>query len=244
MAGPSRCLKTLGTDHPYSLPILLSLADSYQASKRVPDAIALFEQVRELRVKASGIDHSDTLNTLHSLAQAYRKAGRIPEAIALFDEWLARSRAKLGPDHHETLYGLSELVEALVRASGLQSHVRFLGEVVDVVPLLQQSDAFLMPSEIESFGLAALEAMSCGVPVVASNIGGLPEVMTHASTGFLHPVGDLDAMAQSTTQLLQDAALHRQMSLAARAACLERFELAPIADTWDLLYRRLLRNPT
>lgn len=135
-------------------------------------------------------------------------------------------------------------VEALVHASGLQAHVRFLGEVVDVVPWLQRSDVFLMPSEIESFGLAALEAMSCGVPVVASRTGGLPEVITHASTGFLHPVGDLDAMAQSTTQLLQDAALHRQMSLSARAACLERFELAPIADTWEALYRRLLRNPT
>ena len=76
----------------------------------------------------------------------------------------------------------------------------------------------MLPSAQESFGLAALEAMACEVPVVASNVGGLPEVIEHGVTGFLHPPGDLDGMAQSTLRLLADQALCRQMGEAARAS--------------------------
>ncbi len=133
-------------------------------------------------------------------------------------------------------------VEAFVTQLKLTPFVRMLGESRAVAPLLQQSTVFLLPSEVESFGLAALEAMSCGVPVVASNAGGIPEVVEHGETGFLHPVGDTDAMAQSTLKLLEDHALHRRMSLAARQASLSRYQLGPIVDAWEALYARLLRN--
>ncbi len=133
-------------------------------------------------------------------------------------------------------------VEAFVAQLKLTPFVRMVGESKEVAPMLQQSTVFLLPSEVESFGLAALEAMSCGVPVVASNAGGIPEVVEHGKTGFLHPVGDTDAMAKSTLKLLQDSTLHRAMSLAAREACLSRWQTGPIVDAWETLYARLLRK--
>ncbi len=131
-------------------------------------------------------------------------------------------------------------VEALVQAEGLAPWVRFLGEQRDILEALRSSDVFLLPSEVESFGLAAVEAMSCGVPVVASAAGGLPEVIADGVTGFLHPVGDLASMAQSTARLLQDSALHERTSTAARAWCLSRWQREPIVDAWEALYTRVL----
>ena len=95
--------------------------------------------------------------------------------------------------------------------------VEMLGAQEDVIPLLSASDVFLLPSAQESFGLAALEAMACEVPVVASNVGGLPEVIEHGVTGFLHDQTDLDGMAASAIALLTDPALHRRVTDAARA---------------------------
>lgn len=134
-------------------------------------------------------------------------------------------------------------IEALVRELSLSAHVRFSGETVDVAPHLQSSDVFLMPSEIESFGLAALEAMSCGVPVVASAVGGLPEVIRDGETGYLHPIGDLDAMAASTLKLLQNPTLHRTMSAAAREWSTSHWQSAPVVAKWEALYRALLETP-
>ena len=85
-----------------------------------------------------------------------------------------------------------------------------------MLPLLSVSDVFLLPSAQESFGLAALEAMACDVPVVASRVGGLPEVIAHESSGFLHEPGDLDGMAESAIRLLTDEPLHRRIADAAR----------------------------
>ena len=82
------------------------------------------------------------------------------------------------------------------------------------MPLLSVADVFLLPSAQESFGLAALEAMACEVPVVASNVGGLPEVIEHGVTGFLHDPDDLDEMAASAVALLTDPALHRTVAQA------------------------------
>lgn len=132
-------------------------------------------------------------------------------------------------------------VEALVRELGLQG-VRFVGELLDVVPRLRASDVFLMPSELESFGLAALEAMSCGVPVVASDVGGLPEVVRSGATGFLHAPHDVAAMAASTLDLLREPKLHASMAKAARESALARFQLAPIVFRWEALYGALLEN--
>lgn len=132
-------------------------------------------------------------------------------------------------------------VEATIRRDGLRG-VTLLGECRDVVPHLQRGAVFLLPSTLESFGLAALEAMSCGVPVIASKVGGLPEVVIDGVTGFLHPVGDVEAMAASARRLFDDAALHRRMAHAAREAAVSRFQLTPVIDAWEAQYRRLTRN--
>jgi N-acetyl-alpha-D-glucosaminyl L-malate synthase BshA len=131
-------------------------------------------------------------------------------------------------------------MEERVRQLGLEGSVRFLGEQLTFIEHLQRADVFLLPSELESFGLAALEALSCGVPVVASRIGGLPEVVSDGETGFLHPVGDIEAMAQSVLRLLRDPALHSRMSRAARASAEASWPIEPIVARYETYYRQVL----
>ena len=95
--------------------------------------------------------------------------------------------------------------------------MQFLGERTDLPTVLRGADLFLLPSESESFGLAALEAMSCGVPVIASRVGGVPEVVIDGETGLLAPVGDIAAMAAHVVRLLADAPLRARLGQAARA---------------------------
>ena len=106
------------------------------------------------------------------------------------------------------------------------------------------SDLFLLPSERESFGLAALEAMACQVPVVASRVGGLPEIIDHGVTGFLHPPDDIDAMAASAVAMLTDPASHRVVSEAALAAVLQRFCANEIVPRYEAFYQEVIdREP-
>jgi N-acetyl-alpha-D-glucosaminyl L-malate synthase BshA len=133
-------------------------------------------------------------------------------------------------------------IEQRVRELGLQGDVRFLGEQLNVVEALQRAQVFLLPSEQESFGLAALEALSCGVPVVASRVGGVPEVVMDGETGFLHPLGDVTAMAASASRLLRDAALHQRMSQAARASAEARWPREPTVSLYEQYYRRVLAS--
>jgi glycosyltransferase involved in cell wall biosynthesis len=118
--------------------------------------------------------------------------------------------------------------------------VCFLGEPADLPALLQASDVFLLPSQSESFGLAALEAMACAVPVVASDVGGIPEVVVHGVSGFLAPVGDVIRMADATRRLLTDDVLHDRFAKAARRLAEERFRLEPAVDRYEALYRQTL----
>src|SRR5207302_9242618 len=133
-------------------------------------------------------------------------------------------------------------IEAEVRARGLHADVRFLGEQLDFVATLQAADVFLLPSETESFGLAALEALSCGVPVVASRVGGVPEVVREGEDGFLLPVGDVVAMAAAVRRILDDGALHRRLATTARAGAVERFSRAPMVTRYEKFYERVLRS--
>ena len=137
-----------------------------------------------------------------------------------------------GPD-------LSEVAQK-TRALGLADEVHFLGEQDQVLPLLSISDVFLLPSSQESFGLAALEAMACEVPVVASRVGGLPEVIAHGESGFLHAPGDLDGMAGSAVRLLTDQGLHRRITDAARGAVHERFCEVKIIPMYEAFYGEIL----
>lgn len=128
----------------------------------------------------------------------------------------------------------------LARALDVADDVELLGEQDQVVPLLSASDVFLLPSAQESFGLAALEAMACGVPVVASRVGGLPELVDDGVTGFLHARDDLQGMAESICRMLEDAALHQRMSDAAVQSARSRFCDELIVPMYEAFYREIL----
>jgi N-acetyl-alpha-D-glucosaminyl L-malate synthase BshA len=131
-------------------------------------------------------------------------------------------------------------IETLVHSSKLSDDVTFFGERTDVADVLRDSDVFLLPSETESFGLGALEAMACGVPVVASHVGGLPEVVRDGETGFLAPVGNVEEMAKQVRRLLTDADLRARMSRAARSRAEAHFQLEPAVDCYQAVYRRVV----
>jgi glycosyltransferase involved in cell wall biosynthesis len=116
--------------------------------------------------------------------------------------------------------------------------VHFLGKLEAVAPLLAGADLFLLPSESESFGLSALEALASGVPVVASQAGGLPEVVRDGVTGALCPVGDVDGMARAGVEILGDAARWRAMSDAAAADARARFSEDAVVSQYEELYGR------
>lgn len=131
-------------------------------------------------------------------------------------------------------------VEKLAASVGVSRNVAFLGEQLQMGPLLAQADLFLLPSEQESFGLAALEALASGVPVVATNVGGLPEVVRHAETGWLVPVADPPALAAAVLKLLADEPRRAAMGQAARADALARFRPEPVVSRVEGLYREVL----
>ncbi len=132
--------------------------------------------------------------------------------------------------------------EAEARELGVRHDVHFLGKLDAVAPLLSGADLFLLPSQTESFGLSALEALACGVPVIASDVGGLPEVVRHGETGWLHPLGDVAAMSASAVQLLTDDALWHRMSSAAEADARTRFAEADVVRQYEALYERTVAN--
>lgn len=133
------------------------------------------------------------------------------------------------------------LREAAVRHR-LLDRVRFLGEIPEAEPITSASDVALLPSESESFGLAALEAMACGVPVVATRAGGLPEVIQDGTTGFLHEVGDVDGMAADVARLLRDPELRARQGRAGLARASEQFSLERAVRRHEELYADLIGN--
>ncbi len=122
---------------------------------------------------------------------------------------------------------------------GLKRDVRFLGKVDNVADVLRGGDLFLLPSATESFGLAALEAMACGVPVVASAAGGIPEVVTDGETGALAAVGDVAGMTERALAILNDAANHERLKRNAAARALE-FAAERVVPRYEKLYEDLL----
>jgi L-malate glycosyltransferase len=128
----------------------------------------------------------------------------------------------------------------LGRELHIAHQVEMLGAQEDIIPLLSAADVFLLPSAQESFGLAALEAMACDVPVVASNVGGLPEVIADGVTGFLHEPEDLDGMAQSAVALLTDPALHVSVADAACSRVREQFCVDLVVPMYERCYERVL----
>jgi N-acetyl-alpha-D-glucosaminyl L-malate synthase BshA len=131
----------------------------------------------------------------------FRKVKRVEDVVRIFSEVNKEQKSKLilagdGPERYS--------IEKLVRDLGICDRVIFLGKVRDTAHVLEIADLFLLPSETESFGLAALEAMAVSVPVISSNTGGIPEVNIHGVTGYLSNVGDVDDMAKNALKILKD----------------------------------------
>ena len=137
-----------------------------------------------------------------------------------------------GPDRPRALKRAAEL--------GVGDRVLFLGKHASVHELLSCADIFLLPSETESFGLAALEAMACGAPVIASRVGGLPEVIDDGVTGYLFDVGAIENMAEAGVRLLSDEALHAEMSAAGRRVAEGRFSAEAVVPLYEEYYQRVL----
>ncbi|MGE5198680.1 MAG: N-acetyl-alpha-D-glucosaminyl L-malate synthase BshA [Rhodospirillaceae bacterium] len=166
----------------------------------------------------------------------FRPVKRVEAVVGVFRRIRERVRARLvlageGPD--------SLKVQNQVEAYGLGGDVEILPPLEDVVPLLSVADLFLLPSLQESFGLAALEAMACDVPVVASRVGGLPEVIDDGINGVLKAPDDLDGMADSAARLLTNRAAHEEMAREGRKAVRSRFCVDEIVPRYEALYREL-----
>ncbi|GAA4373189.1 N-acetyl-alpha-D-glucosaminyl L-malate synthase BshA [Hymenobacter koreensis] len=166
----------------------------------------------------------------------FRSVKRVDDVVHIFDGVRKQMPAKLllvgdGPDRPR--------IEKLCRELGLLSNdVRFLGKLEAVEEVLSVSDLFLMPSEKESFGLAALEAMSCEVPVVSTNAGGIPELNLHGVTGMVSEVGDVADMIKNALYVLDDANLNR-FKAAARARA-EEFAVDNILPRYEACYQRAI----
>src|SRR5688572_6868304 len=166
----------------------------------------------------------------------FRPVKRVDDAVRVFARISREIPARLvligdGPERGRVLQTAEE--------EGIADRVLFLGKQESVAEILSCADLFLLPSATESFGLVALEAMSCGVPVVATRVGGLPEVVPDGEAGFLDAVGDVEAMAEHGVRILKDAEEWRRMSGAARHAA-ERYSTDRVVPMYESYYRQVL----
>ncbi len=169
----------------------------------------------------------------------FRPVKRVHEVIEIFVRVRQVVPTKLiligeGPE-------LSKIV-ALVQQYHVQEHVHFLGKQDEVAELLCVADVMLLPSEVESFGLVALEAMACGIPTVASRVGGIPELIVDGETGFLANVGDTDAMVLAVLRLLQEEGLYRQFSEAGIRRVAQYFSSQSKCDEYEAVYAQVLQD--
>jgi len=168
----------------------------------------------------------------------FRQVKRIPDVIKIFYEIQKTIPAKLmmvgdGPER--------EPAEKLCRELGITEKVIFFGNSTEIEEILCYSDLFLLPSETESFGLAALEAMACGVPVISSNSGGLPEVNRDGYSGYMGNVGDIDVMAERAVLLLSDDSKLRQFKNNALKVAQE-FDIQNILPLYEKIYHKALKQ--
>jgi L-malate glycosyltransferase len=168
----------------------------------------------------------------------FRPVKRVADVVRIFARVARRLPARLvligdGPDR--------VLAEQAAEEERVADRVLFLGKQESVAELLACADLFLLPSALEAFGLVALEAMACGVPVVATNVGGIPEVVPHGAGGYLADVGALDEMAEAAWALLADPDRHAEAGRAARTAA-ERYAVERVVPLYEAHYREVLNR--
>ena len=215
------------------------------------DTLQFFNIKKEIQVITNFIDNSEFINksscTRNQFATSdekilihvsnLRPVKRVDEVLQIFKNVHARVKSKLiiigeGPD-------MEVVNEFLEKNPELMNKVRLLGKVNDLYKILQLSDVFLLPSEQESFGLAALEAMAASTPVISSNAGGIPEVNIQGETGFLAEIGNVEAMSNYTIKLLSDDNLLAEMKKNAKEQAM-RFDLKNILPIYEKMYEETL----
>jgi L-malate glycosyltransferase len=169
----------------------------------------------------------------------FRPVKRIRDVVEVFARVAREVSARLmligdGPDR--------SVAEYLARQHKIQDHIHFIGKQDNVNELLPLADLMLMPSEMESFGLAALEAMACGVPTIATDVGGVPELIENGRNGLLFGVGDVDSMAAAAIDLLRDETRLRQMAEAGRKTAQDHFCASRVIPLYEEYYDRVVNR--
>jgi L-malate glycosyltransferase len=169
-------------------------------------------------------------------ASNFRKLKRIQDVVKVFLEVDKKIPSKLlligdGPERPE--------IEAFTRTCNQCGEIKFLGKQEQIEDILPIADLFLLPSEYESFGLAALEAMAAEVPVISTNAGGLPEINIHGYSGYMSNVGDIEDMSNNAIAILSDSATHLQFKANALAQA-KRFGIDTIVPQYEALYERVI----
>jgi L-malate glycosyltransferase len=187
--------------------------------------------------KAGAIAYAPTGEKLLIHVSNFRPVKRVLDCIHILAEVIKHTPAHLlmvgdGPDRGA--------VEHLVRQLKLTPHVSFLGKQNHVERLIPLAHVLLMPSEMESFGLVALEDMSCGVAPVATNVGGVPELIINGENGFMEPVGDITAQAARVVELLTDDSLHQRITAAGRRTALDVFCTNRIIPQYERYYHDVM----
>lgn len=202
--------------------------------KVIPNFVNLEEYRPEVALPRESFAPADHKLLAH--VSNFREVKRVKDVVRIFARVRRQMPATLlmvgdGPERHDAEHEAREL--------GVASDVRFLGKLDAVAPLLAAADLFVLPSQTESFGLAALEAMACGAPVLAARTGGVPEVITDGVEGILEPPGSVEAMARRAVALLRDPEAHGRMREAALRRA-EAFSAARVVPEYEAFYREIL----
>ena len=201
----------------------------------IPNFIKLTKNVPDSDLSATRKLYANENERILCHVSNFRKVKRVEDVIRIFAKVFESRPSKLifvgdGPERYHC--------EMLCRELSLCEHILFLGKVRDTSPVLKISDVFILPSETESFGLAALEAMAVGVPVISSNTGGIPEVNEHGFSGYLSDVGDIENMAKNTLHVLDEKHLNSFKANAKKQA--EKFSLDQILPLYEEIYSKLV----
>jgi len=167
----------------------------------------------------------------------FRPVKRVPDVVRIFAEVRKKVPSKLvlvgdGPDR--------STCEQIARDLGVWEDVRFLGKQLELVCLLSCADLFLIPSQSESFGLSALEAMACNVPVISSSVGGLPELVSHGETGYIAEIGDIPRMAKYAVDLLNNDQRYARFAAASRSRAVELFDSRKVVEEYIRYYEEVI----